>query len=68
MVHVSPLLRQHRNAALGLLHMSSFGPRNNLSLKSLFEDIIPKGIAVVLRSTVTVLGISPKSLRILPRT
>jgi len=29
------LFRQRHNAAVGLLYMSSFGPRNNLSLSPL---------------------------------
>ena len=36
-VQVPPLLRQRHNAALGLLNMSSFGPRSNLSLRPLLQ-------------------------------
>jgi len=31
-LQVPPLLRQRHNAVLGLLYLSSFGPRSNLSL------------------------------------
>jgi len=32
-----PLLRQHHNVALRLLHKSSFGPQSNVSLRTLLK-------------------------------